>query len=64
MITEQVEVFYVEVVNRVTDELITDVYCGQDYDQALREKDKLDLTWDDGSTYTLIVSDFVDEESV
>lgn len=64
MITEQVEVYYVEVVNRATDELITDVYCGQDYEQAQREKDKMDLTWDDGSTYTSIVADFVDEDKV
>lgn len=64
MIIEEVQVWYVEVVNRVTDELITDVYCGPDYELALREKDKLDLTWDDGSTYTTIVSDFVCEEEV
>lgn len=64
MITEQVEVFYVEVVNRVTDELLSEVYCGQDYELAQREKDKLDLTWDDGSTYTSIVSDFVNEDKV
>lgn len=38
MITEQVEVFYVEVVNRVTEELITDVYCGQDYDKLYEKK--------------------------
>jgi len=64
MITEEVEVFYVEVINSVTGELISDVYCGQDYTQAQKEKDKLDLIWDDGSTYTSIVSDFVAEDKV
>lgn len=62
--TEEVEVFYVELVNRVTGELIRDVYCGQDYEQAQREKDNMDLIWDDGSTYTSIVSDFVDEDQI
>lgn len=64
MIIEEVEVFFVEVVNRVTEELITDVYCGTDYQQAIMQKDVLDLAWDDGSTYTCITSDFVLESEV
>lgn len=63
-IVEEVEVYYVEVINRVTEELITDVFCGSDYDRALQEKDQLDMVWDDGSTYTVIVSDFIDEGKI
>lgn len=59
--TEEVEVYYVEVIDRVTQELITDVRCGTDYTQAQMQKDLLDLAWDDGSTYTTIVSDFEEE---
>lgn len=59
--TEEVEIYYVEVIDRVTQELITDVRCGTDYTQAQMQKDLLDLAWDDGSTYTTIVSDFEEE---
>ena len=60
---EEIEVYYVELRNRVTNEIIRDVYCGQDYEHALKEKDQYDLT--SGTTqYTIITTDFLSEDMI
>ena len=63
MITEEIEIFYVEVRSKVTNEIITDVRVGNSYQQAVTEKDALDMVWNDGSTYTAIVSDWEEEKT-
>lgn len=63
-ISEEIEVFWVEVVDRVTNEIITDVFCGSDEEMAKTQKDRLDLAWDDGSTYTSITSDWMTEDEL
>lgn len=62
MCIEEIEIFYVEVRERVGDCIVTDVRVGPDYERAVTEKDKMDMLWDDGSTYTVITSDFEETE--
>lgn len=61
MCTEEIEIFYVEVRSSVTHEVITDVRVGNSYERAVTEKDALDMLWNDGATYTAIVSDWEEE---
>lgn len=61
---EEQLVYFVEVLDRVNNSIITDVYCGTDEQRATMEKDRLDLVWDDGSTYTTISEEWMTEEEM
>ncbi len=62
--TEERIVYFVEVLNRLDNTIITDVMCGSDHDRAIMEKDRLDLAWDDGSTYTRISEEWMTDEEI
>ncbi len=61
---EEKLVYFVEVLSRLDNTIITDVLCGSDYDRATMEKDRLDLAWDDGSTYTRISEEWMTDEEI
>lgn len=61
---EEQLVYFVEVLSRLDNTIITDVLCGSDRDRALMEKDRLDLAWDDGSTYTRISEEWMTEQEI
>lgn len=56
MIIEEKEVWFVEVLKRADHKLIYDIYCG-DYDQAIRQKDLIDLELEP-IYYSAITSEF------
>lgn len=54
MITEEIEVFEVQLCDRVSNEVLETFDAGPDYDKAVQQKDEWDLEYNDGTMYTKI----------